>query len=186
MNNKTTVLSFAIATILSCTAQAQAAASGQQSWQTMREAVFDSSVFSSTASTEDREIVQSIWADELMGRRKEGQKFFPGFALIGDVREGEKRVVFSMFAAAGSDYCDQAANGAAAHDIFVECRIRVTNWPLTGGKIAELPGYCMMYGGDYQKNRVEYRYDTAAQTVHFRTFQYGKLVPKCARALKLS
>lgn len=164
---------------------AQAAAPNKFDWQPMRKAVFDGTNFISTASPEDRVIAQRIWDHELMARLKDEQGYLPGFALVGDVREGDKRIVFSMFAAAASEHCEPAANGASAHDIFVECRMRVTGWPLTGRKIAELPGYCMIHSGDLQKNRVEYRYDTAAQTVHFRTFQYGKLVPKCARALKL-
>ncbi|WP_404299047.1 hypothetical protein [Alicycliphilus denitrificans] len=164
---------------------AQAQMPSQPAWQPMREAVFDSSNFPSTASPEDRAIAQRIWANELMARLKDEQRFLPGFALIGDVREGEKRIVFSMFAAAASEHCEPAANGAAVQDIFVECRMRVVGWPPTGRHIAELPGYCMIYGGDHKKNRVEYRYDTSAQTLHFRTIQFGKVVPACSRALKL-
>lgn len=164
---------------------AQPSAADQSGWQPMREAVFDKPRLPSTATEEDRAMAQRIWGIELAARRSDSQGMFPGFVLIGDVREGSKRIVFSMYAAAGSEYCDPAANGAAAKDIFVECRMRVANWPYSGRHMAELPGYCMIYAASETNSRVEYRYETAAQTVHLRTIQFGKVVPQCSRALKL-
>lgn len=148
----------------------------------MREIVFRSSKFPSTSTSEERDAAQQIWAAELA----KGRANLPAFVLLGDVRQGDKRLIFSMFDAAGSDMCEESENGHNAKDIYTVCRLRVVSWPVQGTKAAELPGYCMVSGGDHPMNRVEYRYDTAVQTMHFRTIQYGKVVPACNRALKLS
>lgn len=180
-----TVLLAAMAMGQAINAQAQGAEPGQGAWRQMREAVFDQARLPSTAPEEDRAMAQRIWGTELAARRSDQWGPLPGFVLIGDVREGSKRIVFSMYAAAESEHCDPAANGAGAKDIFVECRMRVTHWPYTGRHMAELPGYCMIYAASETNSRVEYRYESAAQTVQFRTIQFGKVVPQCSRALKL-
>lgn len=165
--------------------QAQVPATSQPAWQPMREAVFDGPWLPSTATEDDRAMAQQIWGAELAARRSNAQGPLPGFVLIGDVNEGSKRIVLSMYSAAGSEHCNPAPNGFSAEDIFVECRMRVTNWPFTGRHMAKLPAYCMIFAASETNSRVEYRYETAAQTVHFRTVQFGKVVPLCSRALKL-
>lgn len=170
------------------------AAHGQPSsaaWQPMRELVFDSTVFTSTGSTADREVMQAMWAQELSKPRGTGVggRKLPAFTLLGDVTpSGRQRIVFSMFAAAGDSRCEDAANGASANDIYNVCVMRVMSWPPSAGETStELPGYCMMFGdNDRRRNRTEYRVDAGQPlTVHFRTMQYGKTVPACNRSLRL-
>ena len=180
-----TALSLALSTFLPITAEAQVASPNQNVWQSMREVVFDNPELPSTASQEDRNLVQEIWGSELAARRTDERGPFPGYVLIGHVHQGPKQIVFSMYTTAGSDHCDPAANGSGVTDIFVECRMRVTTRPYTGLHKAELPSYCMIYAASETNSRVEYRYDTATQTLHFRTIQFGKGVPVCTRALKL-
>lgn len=151
----------------------------------MHEAVFDSTVWPATATQEDVHIVQKLWAKELAARHQTPTGPLPGFALIGDVREGAKRIVFSMFSAGGAPSCESAPNGSASSDIYVECRMRVSSWPASAAQVIDLPGYCMIFAASETHSRVEYRYDTPARTLHFRTIQFGKVVPRCTRSLKL-
>lgn len=150
----------------------------------MHEAVFDWPELPATATPEERSILQSLWAKELAARLKSPTGHLPGFALIGDVREGTKRIVFTMFSAGGVDSCDPAANGAAASDIYEVCRLRVTGWPQATQPI-DLRGYCMIAGPRDSNSRTEYRYDKSAQSVQFRTIQFGQIVASCSRTLKL-
>lgn len=153
----------------------------------MREAVFDSPSDRETATAEERTIAQQLWSQELSGRMRNSNGYFPGFAQIGVVQEGSKRIVLSMFAAARAPSCDPAPNGADASDIYVECRLRVARWPADAAiaKVVDLPGYCMVFAAVDTNSRTEYRYDRSTQTVQFRMIQFGKVVPNCSRSLKL-
>lgn len=154
----------------------------------MNKAVFDWPELPSSVTEEERAILQKLWAQELAARHKTPSGYLPGFALIGSVREGAKSIVFSMFGAGGIESCDPAPNGAAARDIYQECRMRVASWP-TGKQgvplVVNLPGYCMVFDISHTNSRTEYRYDRTAQVVQFRTIQYGQVVPDCSRSLKL-
>lgn len=170
---------------------AMATSAHAQAWETMREVVFDSSVFSSTGTAEDREILKTVWAAELSAPRVgSAGKRLPAFALLGDAATAEGKVVFSMFAAAGNSLCQDAPNGADATDIYSICTLRVTAWPTRPGlRAIELPGYCMLYANtDRSQNRVEYRIERTqpAFTVRFRAWQFGRVVPACNRSLRLS
>ncbi|WP_233168002.1 hypothetical protein [Xylophilus sp. ASV27] len=155
-------------------------------WVPMREVVFDSTQFPSTGTEEDRAILKQIWAKELAAPRSTGGgQTLPAFALIGDVRQAGRRVVFTFFAAARNDRCEPPENGADATNIYSLCSMRVTPWPMQGHKIADLPGYCMVYAAKRDKNRVEYAFDSSDRVLRLRTIQFGKEVPACSRALKL-
>lgn len=154
-------------------------------WVPMREIVFNSTNFASTGTEEERQILQQVWSKDLSAHLSGSSKDLPAFALIGDARDGGKRVIFTMFDAASSDRCEAAENGASAHDIFVLCRMRVLAWPMVSHKFTDLPNYCMLRSGGDKQNRVEYFFDRNQKTVKFRTIQYGKLVQTCSRALKL-
>lgn len=154
-------------------------------WIPMREIVFNSINFASTGTEEERQILQQIWSKELSAHLSGNSKELPAFTLVGDARDNGKRIIFTMFDAAGSDRCETAENGASAHDIFVLCRMRVLAWPMLGYKFTDLPNYCMLRSGGDKQNRVEYFYDKSQKMVKFRTIQYGKLVQNCSRALKL-
>ena len=114
----------------------------------------------------------------------------PAFALLGDTATAEGKVIFSMFAAAGNTLCMDAPNGAAAMDIYSVCTMRVIAWPPRPGlRAIELPGYCMLYANtDRSQNRVEYRIEQTqpALTIRFRAWQFGKVIPACNRAMRLS
>ena len=169
-----------------------AATSAQaQAWESMREVVFDSSAFSSTGTNEDREILKTVWATELSAPRLgSAGKRMPAFALLGDTPTAEGKVIFSMFAAAGNTLCQDAPNGAAVKDIYSICTMRVIAWPpRLGLRAIELPGYCMLYANtDRSQNRVEYRIEKTqpALTIRFRAWQFGKVIPACNRAVRLS
>lgn len=175
---------FALAMASSLAAHAQTL-DAPGAWKVMHEAVFDWPELPQTATAEERSILQKLWGKELATRHKTPTGHLPGFALIGDVREGSKRLVFSMFSAGGVDSCDPAANGAAASDIYEVCRLRVTGWPQSTPHV-DLPGYCMIAGPrEGISSRIEYRYDKSNQSVQFRTIQFGQIVPNCLRVLKL-
>lgn len=157
-------------------------------WKVMHEAIFDSASFPETVTAEERLVAEKLWSKELSSRRRNESGFYPGFALIGSVHESGRNFVFSMFDAAGLNTCDPGQNGASASDIYVKCRMRVASWPAQATstpQIVDLPGYCMISSTDDSNSRSEYRYDKKAQAVHFRTIQFGQLVPKCSRSLKL-
>jgi len=175
---------MALAAVFSAHAQQQGGSSVPGAWIPMHEAVFDWPELPTTATAEERSILQALWAKELAARHKTPTGQLPGFALIGDVREGAKRIVFTMLSAGGVDSCDPAANGAAASDIYEVCRLRVTGWPQARQPV-DLPGYCMIAGPRDSNSRIEYRYDKPAQSVQFRTIQFGQPVPNCSRTLKL-
>lgn len=185
---KRAALLLAMTAMLSSPAQSQDGKSVHGEWKAMKTAVFDWSEIPSTASADDRAILQKLWVKELAARHITASGYLPGIALIGDVREGSKRIVFSMFGAGGIDSCDPPPNGASARDIYQECRMRVASWP-TGEHgtplVVNLPGYCMVFDISNTDSRTEYRYEKHAQTVHFRTIQFGKVVPNCSRSLKL-
>ncbi|WP_353176533.1 hypothetical protein [Delftia acidovorans] len=184
-NNKFLRLATLIAVSAMCSTPSARAAAGSAEWAPMRLAVFNSVEFQSSATQEDREILSKIWSKELAAVRRDASGVFPAFVLVGDVRNGSKRIVFSMFDTAGSDLCTDAENGASAHDIFVRCKMKVLPWPTTSGTAAVLNGYCKTSSGDLAKNRVEYLYDVSHQAIHFRTIQYGKIVQECNKTLKL-
>ncbi|WP_141832160.1 hypothetical protein [Delftia sp. HK171] len=162
------------------------AAAGSAEWAPMRLAVFNSVEFQSTATQEDREILSKVWSKELAAVRRDASGIFPAFVLVGDVRNGNKRIIFSMFDTAGSDQCSDAENGASAHDIYVRCKMKVLPWPTTTSETAAvLNGYCKISSADKAKNRIEYLYDISHQAIHFRTIQYGKIVQECNKTLKL-
>lgn len=150
----------------------------------MNKEVFDWAEISSSATEEERAILQKLWAQELAARHKTSSGYLPGFALIGEVREGSKRIVFSMFGAGGVDSCDGAANGAAAYDVYEVCRLRVTEWPQAERPV-DLPGYCMIAGTNDAEGWIEYSYNKRARNVQFRAIQFGQVVPSCSRILKL-
>lgn len=155
-------------------------------WSPMREIVFHSSKFPSTGTEEDRQVLQNIWAKELSSKRTSASgRPLPAFALIGDVRRGGRRVVFSMFSAAGTDRCEDPENGAEATDIYSVCSLRVTPWPMQGRQVADLPGYCMIFGTQRDKSRIEYAFDATDSLLRLRAIQFGKVVPACSRSLRL-
>lgn len=117
---------------------------------------FNSINFASTGTEEERQILQQIWSKELSAHLSGNSKELPAFTLVGDARDNGKRIIFTMFDAAGSDRCETAENGASAHDIFVLCRMRVLAWPMLGYKFTDLPNYCMLRSGGDKQNRVEY------------------------------
>lgn len=182
---KRAACALSMAAVLVAHAQPQGGTGAPAAWQPMRQAVFDWPEAPSTATAEQRSMLQKLWATELAARHKTPSGFLPGFALIGEVREGTKRIVFSMFSAGGVDSCDPAADGAAASDIYEVCRLRISSWPQASTLPVDLPGYCMIAGSSGTNGRTEYRYDQQAHTVQFRTIQFGQLVPSCARSLKL-
>ncbi|WP_313569356.1 hypothetical protein [Comamonas terrigena] len=177
------VVALAVAAAVSALAQPQA--SSNAGWKAMHEAVFDRPGLPTTATKEEREIAQALWATELSARERTSAGLMSAYALVGDVREGAKRIVFSMYASGDDPSCDAAPNGADASDIFVRCRMRVASWPPSGAPAASLPGYCMIFAASETNSRIEYRYDRSAQTLQFRTIQFGKVVPSCSRSLKL-
>lgn len=174
-----------IAFAATCCTSLAVAATEKAEWIPMREVVFNSTNFASTGTEEERQILQQIWSKELSAHLSGNSKELPAFTLVGDARDSGKRIIFTMFDAAGSDRCETAENGASAHDIFVLCRMRVSSWPMLGPKFIDLPNYCMLRSGGDKKNRVEYFYNKNQKMVNFRTIQYGKLVQNCSRALKL-
>ncbi|WP_287919189.1 hypothetical protein [Comamonas sp.] len=157
-----------------------------EGWKPFREIVFDAANFPSSGTDNDRKILENLWSTELSQREEisKGVKYH-AFSLIGNVEIAEKSLIFSFYDAAGSDTCEFAQNGASAHDIYTLCTMRLL---LNGGsRIINLPNYCMLYGGKKRdKNRLEYRFNQKQQTVDFRTWQYGKIVPACNRTLKIS
>lgn len=157
-----------------------------ESWKPFREIVFDAVNFPSSGTSRDREILGNLWKIELSQREEKAKGVkYHAFTLIGDLNLGEKSVIFSFYDAAGSNTCDFAENGASAHDIYTLCTMRLS---VNGGqRVINLPNYCMLYGGNERdKNRLEYRFNQKQQVVEFRTWQYGKVVPACNRALKLT
>ncbi|MDH1501383.1 hypothetical protein [Comamonas terrigena] len=179
---KVAVVALAMASSLAAHAQSQ---DSRGAWKVMHEAVFDRPGMSSTATQEERDIVKFLWAREFAAREQTHTGPMSAYALVGDVREGTKRIVFSMFASGDDPSCDAAPNGADANDIYVRCRMRVSSWPPSGAPAAALPGYCMIFAASETNSRIEYRYDSGSQTVQFRTIQFGKVVPNCSRSLKL-
>ena len=165
---------------------ALAEATSNENWQPFREIVFDSANFPSSGSEKDRKILENLWAKELSqrGEISKGVKYH-AFSLIGNVEIAEKSIIFSFYKSAGSDTCDFAQNGASAHDIYTLCTMRLL--VNKGPRVINLPNYCMLYGGsDYDKNRIEYRFNQMQQAIELRTWQYGKIVPACNRTLKLT
>lgn len=176
------------ATVSAHAQQPQVGSDAQGAWKAMHEVVFDSPSDPETATAQERAIAKQLWRHELSARMRNSTGYFPGFAQLAVVQEGSKRIVLSMFAAARAPSCDPAPNGADEKDIYVECRLRVATWPVEAGvvsHIVDLPGYCMVFAAVGTNSRTEYRYDRQAQTVHFRTLQFGQVVPKCTRSLKL-
>lgn len=114
----------------------------------------------------------------------------PAFALLGDIATAEGKVIFSMFAATGNMFCQDAPNGAAVKDIYSICTMRVIAWPARPAlRAIELSGYCMLFANtDPSQNRVEYRIEQTqpAPTIRFRAWQFGKIIPACNRAMRLS
>lgn len=178
---KTGLATIALAVGLASAAHAQTA---RPVWTPMHELVFSDSPTSkwpSTGTLSERTIALRIWAGDLASRP---DSTFPAFVLIGEANIGGQRVVFTLFDAAGSTRCEPVANGAGAYDFYTVCTMRVTTWP-PAGRTAELPGYCMLYAAPKNQNRVEYAVDPARKTIAFRTIQYGQVVPRCSRELKL-
>ena len=149
----------------------------------MHELVFSDSPTSwpSTGTLNERAIALKVWARELA---KRPNPTLPAFVLIGEAHIGGQHVVFTLFDAAGSTRCEPVENGVGAYDTYTVCLMRVTTWP-PAGQVAELPGYCMLYAERKEQNRIEYAVDPARRTVAFRAIQYGQVVPRCSRELKL-
>lgn len=152
----------------------------------MREAVFNSKNFQSTATNEEKENLKIIWNNELKHPRPhDSGGFYPSFALIGNVMDGNTNIVFSLYSTAGSNRCSSAENGASAYDSYVLCTLRILKWPNVSSYV-DLPNYCMIFGEDPGKDRIEYSYDSKERAIKFRAIQYGKVVPNCSRTLKIS
>lgn len=152
----------------------------------MREAVFNSKNFQSTATNEEIERLKSIWNNELKNPRPhDSGGFFPSFALIGNVMDGNANIVFSLYSTAGSNRCSSTENGASAYDSYVLCTLRILKWPNFNSYV-DVPNYCMIFGEEPGKDRIEYAYDTKQRVIMFRAIQYGKVVPACNRTLKLA
>ncbi|GKS73263.1 hypothetical protein AVME950_00225 [Acidovorax sp. SUPP950] len=166
--------------------QARAQEITEVNWSPMREVVFHSSNFPSSGTEADRQMLQSIWGRELTSTRKSASgQALPAFALVGDVQRGGRRVVFSMFSKAGTDRCEDPENGAQVTDIYSVCSLRVTPWPMQGRQVADLPGYCMIFGTQRDKSRIEYAFDATDSLLRLRAIQFGKVVPACSRSLRL-
>ncbi|MDX4957803.1 hypothetical protein [Delftia acidovorans] len=154
-------------------------------WTPMRTVVLNSTNFPSTGTAEEQQILKQLWSEDLSRVRRNVRGLYPVFLLIGDVRKGPRRIIFSMFSSAGSERCDPPANGASSHDIYSMCNMRVTPWPQSNGKQTDLPNYCAIFGEKPEIGRIEYSFDPTLQTINFRTVQYGKIVQECNKTLKL-
>lgn len=154
-------------------------------WTPMRTVVLNSTNFPSTGTAEEQQILKQLWSEDLSRVRRNERGLYPVFLLIGDVRKGPRRIIFSMFSSAGSERCDPPANGASSHDIYSVCNLRVTPWPQSNGKQTDLPNYCAIFGEKPEIGRIEYSFVPTLQTINFRTVQYGKIVQECNKTLKL-
>lgn len=155
-------------------------------WQPMREVVFDSPVFRSTGSAQDRVKMEQIWAVELSRQRAQTRtQPLPAFTLTADVNVGGRNVVFSLFDASSSSLCEGAPNGYYEEDIFTVCTLRVSTWPLSNKLPVQFPGYCMIFGSasDGGRNRIEYQLQ--GSDIAFRAIQNGKVVDACNKTLRL-
>jgi hypothetical protein len=159
-------------------------------WIAMKEIVFNSNTLTSTGTPEDKSLLGKIWAKEIgEGERDPADGKLPvSITLMGEIVHGNDRVVLTMYDRIGSD-CIPPGNGG--YDMYATCPLRVLWW--AGGKqleIKNLPvNYCMMYGVDINnsrtKNHNEYAFDARTGIVYLRLIQYGKIVPKCNRALRV-
>jgi hypothetical protein len=97
--------------------------------------------------------------------------------------------VFSSYARAGYDQCQQAENGAKVAYSHWVCPLRVARTEAGKVSVQDFPGYCMLWGDDEDaprsSNRVEYAYDARTATLRLRTIEHGKVVPQCNRSLRL-
>ncbi|WP_157760108.1 hypothetical protein [Delftia acidovorans] len=183
--SSTRMLPAAIAVLISVTAPAGAQEKNSLIWTPMRTVVLHSTNFPSTGTAEEQQILKQLWHEDLSLVRRNERGLSPVFLLIGDVRKGPKRIIFSMFSSAGSERCDPPANGASSYDIYSVCNMRVTPWPQSNGKQTDLPNYCAIFGEKPEIGRIEYSFDPRLQTINFRTVQYGKIVQECNKTLKL-
>ncbi len=155
-------------------------------WKPMREVVFDSAAYGTRGNASDRNLMEQLWAKELAQQRSATHgKPLPAFTLVGEVRVAGRQLVFSMFNASSSPRCEDAPNGANESDVFTVCQMRVTAWPVSAARPAELPGYCMFFGSaaDDGRNRIEYQ--LVGTQIHFRAIQYGQIVEACNKTLRL-
>lgn len=155
-------------------------------WKPMREVVFDSAAYGTRGNAADRKLMEQVWAKELAQQRSATQgKPLPAFTLVGEVKVAGRQLVFSMFNASSSPRCEDAPNGANESDVFTVCQMRVTAWPVSAARPAELPGYCMFFGSaaDDGRNRIEYQ--LVGTQIHFRAIQYGQIVEACNKTLRL-
>ena len=172
---------------------AAAAAQAQQpalQWQPMREAAFHAPSATPTASDDEHKLLARIWSRELAGagEMSPGTRF-PSAALIGTIDTGAAQVVFSSYARAGYDKCQQAENGAKVEYSHWVCPLRVARTEAGKVVVQDFAGYCMLWGDDEDaprsRNRVEYAYDARSATLKLRTIEHGKVVPQCKRSLRM-
>jgi hypothetical protein len=191
-NTLTRNLAAAVVAVMASAAGA-AHAQGALTWATMREAAFNSprDQATATASAEDHAVLQRLWAKELAGPgRMAGGEPLPSAVLVGNVEIAPKtQLMFSIYARAGYEACQEAANGAKQVYSHWICPMRVVK--LTDGQpsVRDFPGYCMVWGDDQDAprsaNHVEYAYDPRKGTLHLRTLEHGKVVSRCSRSLRL-
>jgi hypothetical protein len=174
-------------------ALAAAVAQAQQpalQWQPMREAAFHAPSATPTASDDEHKLLARIWLRELAGAGEmiPGTQY-PSAVLIGALDTGAAHVVFSSYARAGYDQCQQAENGAKVAYSHWVCPLRVARTEAGKVSVQDFPGYCMLWGDDEDaprsRNRVEYAYDARTATLRLRTIEHGKVVPQCNRSLHL-
>jgi hypothetical protein len=160
-------------------------------WQQMHIIWFNATVFSSTGTPEEKELLGKIWAKEISGSMKnQNGSLFPSSALIGNIAQNGIKIIFTMYNRAGSD-CMQPGNGQDMDDMYATCPLRVIRQSGNDKPIVvDLPvNFCMLDVDDEHnprsKNHNEYALDTRAGVLYLRTIQYGKVVPACNRALQV-
>lgn len=180
----------AAALAIGVSAQGVQAPAGLQ-WQQMHSIWFNTTVFSSTGTPEEKELLGKIWAKEISGSMKnQNGSLFPSSALIGNIEQNGIKIIFTMYNRAGSD-CMQPGNGQGMVDMYATCPLRVIR--LSGNDkpiVVDLPvNFCMLDVDDEHnprsKNHNEYALDARAGVIYLRTIQYGKVVPACNRALQV-
>lgn len=154
-------------------------------WEWMREAILKSSDKETpTASPQEQEMLRRIWSTELAQPDTR-----LGATLVGQVTAGGNVYVLSIMTR-GFDVCEPSANGRDATTDYWRCPLRVVRLESDGkGATQDFPDYCIAWGNypdlPRSRNHVEYAFDAANSTVHFRTLQHGKVEAPCSRSLRL-
>jgi hypothetical protein len=161
-------------------------------WQMMREIVFNSKIFASTGTPEDRALLEKIWAKELAGTEKSplDGSLLPSFSLVGTIEHAGDKFLITMYNRAGSD-CIQPGNGRGMVDMYATCSLRLIWWPNGKPPVEKvLPiNYCMLTGDDKYnpraQNHNEYAFDERTGVIYLRLIQHGRIVPQCNRGIRV-